>query len=156
MKGRFFNWLIIFLGSIALIGLCFTPALADDTELQDEAFGTNPQVTWIPAMDFSPEFGGGSWEPYLHCDGIEVMYDHGLRCPKGNYNAMVASVKLPSGVFLRAARAYYWDQGQELKLVFHLFKRSNTPPPDFSDCANPALEELCESNPDPEHASPYE
>ena len=78
-KGRSsFNWLFILVGLVAAIGLCFTPASAqdidsetgesivepeddmvleepgDDLETADESFGQLYQVTWIPCFSFVP------------------------------------------------------------------------------------------------------
>ena len=83
MKERsFLNWLTIFVGLVAAIGLCFTPALANDgqgmleeeqepaievlindggDDILEESFGQNYQATWIPSADFTPYDSTTRW-----------------------------------------------------------------------------------------------
>jgi hypothetical protein len=121
MKNRaFFNWLIIFLGSAAIMGFCFTPALAEGVdgkstnqfednntafeesgdELGDDSFGQDYQYTWIPCRSFTP-----------------YSSDTGYRSSGGNYRYFTsmtdpwldAAINLPSGAYLQLARLYYYD-----------------------------------------------
>jgi len=103
MKRRtFFNWLIIFLGVVAIMGFCFTPVLADesadDMEIQDDSFGAYYQNTWVPAADFVPNGNG----PY---------YFHGAYRYRASGSAAttVAPVRLPSGAHLYRAQLFYYD-----------------------------------------------
>jgi hypothetical protein len=87
-----FVWLIIMLGSAALIGLCFTPVLAE------ESFGTNSQTTWITAADFTPI---NSLTTYADSgDGYRELTAG---------SQMVAGIRLPSGALLTSARLFYFD-----------------------------------------------
>jgi hypothetical protein len=101
MKDRTFSkWLIIFIGVVAIIGFCFTPAFADDNEILDESFGQFGQCTWIPSRNFTPissntSYGSGG---------------HNYRYFTSTTDAILeASFNLPSGAFLGLARLYYYD-----------------------------------------------
>ena len=66
----FLNWLTICIGLVAVIGFCFTPALAqdrtniydetneeiiaqgDEFEIEEESFGIGTQATWLGCWDF--------------------------------------------------------------------------------------------------------
>lgn len=106
-----FVWLIIMLGSAALIGLCFTPVLAE------ESFGTNSQTTWITAADFTPRDSsttyGYSGVGYRH---ITAGSD------------MDAGIRLPSGALLTSATLFYYDDsGSDPGLRIIRFENPNTP-----------------------------
>ena len=99
MKRQFFNLLIMLVGVVVIIGFCFTPSFADDTEIQDEVFGQNYQYTWIPCYSFTPVSSSTNY------------------ATSGNYRyftdstdmSMDASVNLPSGAYLAIARLYFYD-----------------------------------------------
>ena len=98
------------LGSAALIGLCFTPVLAE------ESFGTNSQTTWITAEDFTPRDSsttyGYSGFGYRHLTAGSDM-DAGIR--------------LPSGALLTSATLFYYDDsGLDPALTILRFENPNT------------------------------
>ena len=121
MKDRaFFNWLIILLGVVAIIGFCFTPALAEmddpmltiqseddsmleepgpDFEILDDNFGQGAQYTWIPIDDFT------MWrytDTYTEVGNYRYFIN-------GSYNYLGSGINLPSGAFLYGARVYFYD-----------------------------------------------
>jgi hypothetical protein len=123
MKERtFFNWLIIFLGVVAIVGFCFKPAFADEVtdpagvidqsednstletpfdvpELSDESFGLNYQYTWIPACNFIPASSNVAYSrsnAYIFVTGGTDYY-------------FWAGVNLPSGAYLSTISLYYYD-----------------------------------------------
>lgn len=122
---KFFNWLIILLEVVAIIGLCFTPALADevnnpsgvqvqsvddststqplgDFETQDDSFGTYYQFTWIAYSDFTPASSNVTFSRtggYIYRTGGTDIY-------------FWSSIRLPSGAYLFYARVYYYDNDQ--------------------------------------------
>ena len=101
MKDRaFLNWLIILLGVVAIMGLCFTPAFADDLEIQDESFGENYQYTWIPCRSFTPYSSSTGYSN----GGHNYRYFTSTTDPY-----LDAAINLPSGASLQAARLYYYD-----------------------------------------------
>ena len=107
-----FAWLIIMLGSAALIGLCFTPVLAE------ESFGTNSQTTWIPAVDFTPFNSSTTYEysgaGYRHITAGSIM-DAGIR--------------LPSGALLISATLFYYDDDAARDPDFQIFRFENPDTP---------------------------
>ena len=123
MKDKtFFNWLIIFLGVVAIVGFCFKPAFADEVtdpagvidqsednstletpfdvpELSDESFGLDYQYTWIPACNFIPASSNVAYSrsnAYIFVTGGTDYY-------------FWAGVNLPSGAYLSTISLYYYD-----------------------------------------------
>jgi hypothetical protein len=106
-----FVWLIIMLGSAALIGLCFTPVLAE------ESFGTNSQTTWIPAVDFTPRDSSTIYEYW----GLGYRY-------LTNGTNMDAGIRLPSGALLISARLFYYDNDSGLDPGLRIIRINENPP----------------------------
>jgi S-layer homology domain len=121
MKNRaVLNWLIIFLGVIAIMGFGFTPAFAEtigpnstiqsendsmleepgpDLEISDDNFGQNYQYTWVPIFSFIGVSSNTGYE----------IYGNYIHFTSGTDKLMAASINLPSGAFLSLARFYYYD-----------------------------------------------
>lgn len=137
----FFSWLIIVLGSVALIGICFTPALATDDgqgileadqvegipiapdegedSLYDGSFGRKVQATWIGSADFTPYDSTTTW----------VYSVPGMRRITGGSPWMDAGVRLPSGARLIIVRIFYDDADGANRASFWIFKnRYNVSP----------------------------
>ena len=96
------------LGSAALIGLCFTPVLAE------ESFGTNSQTTWITAADFTP-FNSSTTYAYSG-----VGYRH---LTAGT--SMDAGIRLPSGALLTSATLFYYDNDSVRDPDLQIFRFEN-------------------------------
>jgi len=103
-----FVWLIIMLGSAALIGLCFTPVLAE------ESFGTNSQTTWISAADFTP----------FNSSTTYVYSGAGYRSLTAG-SSMDAGIRLPSGALLISATLFYFDDDGVRDPDFQIFRFEN-------------------------------
>ena len=123
MKNRIFlNWLILFIGVVAITSFCFTSALADevnnpsgvqvqsgngsmapqplgDLEPEDGSFGTNYQYTWIAYSDFTP---AASTVTFSRTSGY--IYRTG-----GGDIYFWAPIHLPSGAYLYYAQVFYYD-----------------------------------------------
>lgn len=120
----FSNLLNIFLGVIAIMGFCFTPAFAEmdnpmsSIESEDEfiveepgedlensdgafdgAFGQHMQYTWIPITKFTP------WR-YTDTYSVSGIYRYFIN---PGYHYVGSAINLPSGAYLYGARAYYYD-----------------------------------------------
>lgn len=106
-----FVWLIIMLGSAALIGLCFTPVLAE------ESFGTNSQTTWITAADFTPRDSSTTYEYW----GLGYRY-------LTNGTNMDAGIRLPSGALLTSATLFYYDNDSGLDPGLRIIRFNENPP----------------------------
>ena len=103
-----FVWLIIMLGSAALIGLCFTPVLAE------ESFGPNSQTTWISAVDFTPIDSS-----------TEYAYESvGYRYLTAG-SQMDAGIRLPSGALLTSATLFYYDNDSGLDPGLRIIRFEN-------------------------------
>ena len=103
-----FVWLIIMLGSAALIGLCFTPVLAE------ESFGTNSQTTWITAADFTPRDSSTTY-------GYSGFGYRNLTAGSD----MDAGIRLPSGALLTSATLFYYDDDAVRDPDFQIFRFEN-------------------------------
>jgi len=96
------------LGSAALIGLYFTPVLAE------ESFGTNSQVTWITAADFTP-FDSSTTYAYSGLGYRELTAG----------SIMDAGIRLPSGALLISATLFYYDDDPIRDPDFQIFRFEN-------------------------------
>jgi hypothetical protein len=144
-----FIWLIIMLCSAALLGLFFTPALADeavdesgattayDVEMDEgsvilddfegadllpegeESFGSGSQSTWIPAADFSPSDSDVSFN--------RGPFGVGAKCRTGGASYWFdAGIRLPSGARLSIARIFYDDNSGTQRVMFWIFRNTQT------------------------------
>jgi S-layer homology domain len=143
MKNRaFLNWLIIFLSSVAFIGLCFTPAFADEPgdemEVQDGTFGQRYQTTWVTAYEFVPIRSGESYS--INPWGYMETYSP--------TSLFVAAIRLPSGAYLDGARFYYYDNDVNSSPRMHIYRQTV---PLQGSTNNPI--ELCKVDP-PASATP--
>jgi hypothetical protein len=132
-----FIWLIIMLCSAALIGLFFTPAVADEindgqgiSEMEqdegvptsiddggadavyDGSFGRNNQATWIGAMAFTPYDSSTAW----------VYATPGMRAITGGSPWMDQVVRLQSGARLILVRMFYDDNSAAGRVWFWLWR----------------------------------
>lgn len=98
---------------LALLGLCFTPAWAQDNELDEGAFGTKVQATFINAWEFDPTVNFGT--PFVDFDqyGIFNLKERWSRRIDGfdftNFAVWAAGLRLPDGAKLVGAKLYAYD-----------------------------------------------
>lgn len=137
MKNRtFFNWVIIFLGVVAIVGFCFIPALAEeelvapipgvqsednfmneesieDFGTSDESFGQNYQYTWIPYAAFTPLDSPMTYSQYAN---------YRYRTGGGYY--MVAPINLPNGAYLYSAQLFLFDNDSDFNVYAWVYRHS--------------------------------
>lgn len=133
MTKRFFIWLIISLGVVAIVGYCFSPAFAEeeitsrmigiqqedgsmsstplkDPEIFDDSFGQNYQYSWVPAGAFIPDFTA----VFLQIGAYKYRIS-------GN-NYAIAPVNLPSGAYLAAVQFVFYDSSSSYSVTSYLYR----------------------------------
>jgi hypothetical protein len=98
---------------VALVGLCFTPAWAQDNELDEGVFGTGVQSTWITAWEFDPTVNFGTIFVDFDQYGVFNFMERWSQRIDGfnfdNWGVWAAGLRLPDGAQLRRVRLYAYD-----------------------------------------------
>jgi hypothetical protein len=104
--------LAISLTMAVLIGLCFTPAWAQDNELDEGVFGTSNQSTFLTAWDFSPTVNFGT--PLFDFDQYGVFnfierWNRRVSPDQDEIGVWAGSIRLPDGARLVNVKLYAYD-----------------------------------------------
>ncbi len=99
---------------VALVGFCFTPAWAQDNELDEGLFGTDLQSTWITSWEFDPTVNFGTILFDFDQFGVFNFMERWSRRIDGidfdNWGVWAAGLRLPDGASLMGARLYAYDK----------------------------------------------
>ena len=114
--------LYLILGMVALIGFCFTPAWAEDNEVNEEVFGVNNQVTWLNPWDFEStiDFGPLPWWP--EDANMYGYYNFLERWSVVGPAIWAAPIHLPDGARLVNARLYCYDSSLPFNIEFRVLR----------------------------------
>jgi hypothetical protein len=103
---------------VALVGFCFTPAWAQENELNEEEFGLMNQVTWLNSYDFESALDFGIVVD-LNEYGYYNFVERFSLTPPGHW---IAPIHLPDNTRLVRATLYGYDSSTPFGIIFNVLK----------------------------------